>query len=75
VGTREFDAGAAPKASGRFLPAAHEIQRISRSQGLFGATVEKRKALFQALVSQIRYLADQPNFVKDQRIKAALTAE
>jgi hypothetical protein len=52
-----------------------EKQRILRFLGLFGAAVEKRKALFQALASQIRYLADQPNFLTDQRIKAALTAE
>jgi hypothetical protein len=32
-------------------------------------------SLFQAFTRQIRYLADQPNFSADQRIKAALSAE
>jgi hypothetical protein len=31
--------------------------------------------LFQALVNQIRYLADQPNFLADQRIQTGLSAE
>jgi hypothetical protein len=31
--------------------------------------------LFQPLTKQIRYLADQPNFAADQRIKAALSTE
>jgi hypothetical protein len=31
--------------------------------------------LFQSLMRQIRYLADQWNFAADQRIEAALSAE
>jgi len=36
---------------------------------------KKNKTVLQQLVIQIRYLAEQPNFSKDQRIKTTVTTE
>jgi hypothetical protein len=38
-------------------------------------TSEYNCSLFQLLIEQIRYLADQRNIFADQRIKAALSTE
>jgi hypothetical protein len=52
-----------------------EKQRTSRFLGLIRGRGQEKKALFQPLATEIRYSADQPNFVKDQRIKTAVATE
>jgi hypothetical protein len=51
------------------------IQRKSRFSGKVGRVSEQKRTLFQVLARQIRYVADQWNFSRDQRIRAALTTE
>ena len=55
-------------------PPAPQIQRKSRFRRQI-AVLCRKIALFQLLETQIRYLADQPNFSPDQRIKAEITIE